>query len=590
MKPMLIATLASLVAAAVDVSDFDWSVVEPSTSLNYTSCYDGHKCAKLLVPLDWLNPETNHAQVTLAVVARPAVVAESDASFGGSIMTNPGGPSGSGVGFLLNWGERLQRQADSDERKFEIVSFDPRGVGLTEPNADCYQSEFARGAFVLEDRAMGTPDAGIDVVRRKMSRAGAFGRLCETGDETNNIRGFMSTSSVARDMVALVDKLDELRKEDGSEREERLELRSSQSRDETPRLQYWGFSYGTVLGNYFASMFPGRVGRIILEAVEDPYDYVNATWALNLVDTQKALDHFWETCFEGGSSCALFKSTDNSSADVRGRFEAFLGSLDDSPAPYISSKTVVSITRQDVLGTIFSALYKPLLAFPSLATTIDEAMHGNFTALYEGMMLPTIANSCDLREPEAYTWSRDAQSAIACGDGEPQTNMTADDFVKYIDGLKADSPDFGPQWSHIRLPCKGWRIRPAYRFTGPWTTPASDPSLVKGKPAAPILFVSSLIDPVTPLANAREASKAHPGSIVLVQDNVGHGASITPGKCREGLIKKYFATGELPGEETHCKADCRPFQDCASLGVTTMANDEGRLESLRRRAPLSIFG
>lgn len=270
-------TTASLVTR--DVSDFDWSTISPSPSLNYTPCYETHKCAKLLVPLDWLNPEAYDHEVSLAIIALPATVPETDASFAGSVLVNPGGPSGSGVDFLLTWGSVLQRTADSEDRKHEMVSFDPRGVGLTEPAADCFRSEFARGAFALEDRALGSPGEGIHVVRSKISRAGAVGRLCEAGDRKDRILSFMSTSSVARDMVAIVDKMDELRKdvpvEDVPVENEQLELRADGG-DDTPRLQYWGFSYGSVLGNYFASMFPGRVGRMVLEAIEDPYDYLNA--------------------------------------------------------------------------------------------------------------------------------------------------------------------------------------------------------------------------------------------------------------------------------------------------------------------------
>lgn len=282
MKPAtVVGVLASLVAlsrATPELSDFDWTTIEPSTSLNYTACYDGHKCAKLQVPIDWLDLD-NPARVTLAVIARPAVIAETDPAFGGTIIVNPGGPSGSGVGFVLRAGETIQRAADG-AKNYEILSFDPRGVGLTTPAADCFRDEFARGTWELEDRAIGPLDAGPGVALQKMARASAFGRLCEGGSAEDNIRGYMSTSSVARDMVEIVDKLDELRTgavaPEHYGRMQRPLIRSS-----VPRIQYWGFSYGTVLGNYFASMFPGRVGRMVLEAVEDVQDYFNAVRLLS---------------------------------------------------------------------------------------------------------------------------------------------------------------------------------------------------------------------------------------------------------------------------------------------------------------------
>jgi pimeloyl-ACP methyl ester carboxylesterase len=269
----LLAVMIPCISAQHDISDFDWNSIEPSTSLNYTSCYGEHKCTKLLVPLDWLEPDTNPARVTLAIIARPAVVPETDPSFGGSIIVNPGGPSGSGVSFVLRAGEVIQHTADGN-KKYEILSFDPRGVGFTTPTADCYRDEFARNIGSLEDRAMGPPDSGLDVLRRKLALSKGFGSLCEAGSGKDGIYGYVSTSSVVRDMVEIVDKLHELRdtSNSNSPQEQRLELRTAK---ELPRIQYWGFSYGTVLGNYFASMYPGRVGRMILEAVEDIYDYYN---------------------------------------------------------------------------------------------------------------------------------------------------------------------------------------------------------------------------------------------------------------------------------------------------------------------------
>lgn len=303
-----------------------------------------------------------------------------------------------------------------------------------------------------------------------------------------------------------------------------------------------------------------------------------------MVDSQKALDYFWETCFQGGPRCALFKKSDTSPKDVRIRVEAFLDRLDTSPAPYVTARTATSITKQDVLDALFHALYFPLQSFPPVASIIDEAMRANFSGLYEQMKLPTSEDSCELRKPEAYTWWLDAQTAIACGDGDPLTNVTAEEFNGYIDRLKADSPDFGAQWSTLRLACLGWPVRPTYRFSGPFTTPPADARLIKGRPAAPILFVSSKVDPATPLANARAAAKMHPGAAVLVQDSVGHSASVVPGRCREREIARYFATGELSEKEIRCEPDCRPFQEC-EVGVFEVKGGKNG-----RRAPLGIFG
>ncbi|KAK8098711.1 uncharacterized protein PG998_011952 [Apiospora kogelbergensis] len=397
-------TPATVAAPNPAISDFDWTTVTPSTSLNYTSCYDhAYKCAKLVVPLDWLSADsltddtrhhdkTKASTVTLAIIARPAIVPASDPRHGGTILTNPGGPAGSGVGFLLRAGALMQRTADSAARgrHYEILSFDPRGVGLTEPRADCFGGDkLARGAAWWTDRGLGPVG--------EAAGAGAVGSWVR---------------SVARDMVAIVDKLEELRvqtlavapgtggaDENDGEEQQRIELRSSNDAepDPTPRIQFWGLSYGTALGNYFASMFPGRVGRMILEGVEDVNNYHSASWSVNLRDTQHVLDHFWETCYRGGKACALYRPTDGDATAIRDRVRSFIDSLEANPAPFVSHATnnFVAITKHDVLEAILKPLYQPLRDFPHLAQLLSEAMQGNITLLYDSVnKAPTHKDSC----------------------------------------------------------------------------------------------------------------------------------------------------------------------------------------------------
>ncbi|KAK7946102.1 TAP-like protein-domain-containing protein [Apiospora aurea] len=425
-----------------------------------------------------------------------------------------------------------------------------------------------------------------------MARAEGFGRLCEARNdaagEEGGIWGFMSSSSVARDMVAIVDKLDELRKKNlaastadtvrngvEDEGQRRIELRSAEDdtdADPTPRIQYWGFSYGSALGNYFASMFPGRIGRVILEAVEDVNDYHSASWHVALQDTQHVLDHFWDTCFRAREVCALYRPSDPDAAVIRNRVRRFINALEAEPAPYVSpeTSTFVAVTKHDVLDAILRPLYQPQHDFPALARLLAEAIQGNMTLLYSSLnQAPTHKDSCsnNSADPPAYTWGPDAMTAIACGDGEPQDNLTAVEFADYVSDLQRhQNADFAFLEAQVRLGCSGWRIRPKYRFDGPWTTPRADARLVPGKPAAPILFVSSRYDPVTPLANAVAMSRDHPGSRVLVQENAGHGSLFSPGRCRENHIKRYFATGEMPPEGAACEPDCQPFQECPRMG------------------------
>ncbi|KAK8869317.1 TAP-like protein-domain-containing protein [Apiospora arundinis] len=118
-------------------------------------------------------------------------------------------------------------------------------------------------------------------------------------------------------------------------------------------------------------------------------------------------------------------------------------------------------------------------------------------------------------------------TAVVCGDGESQSNLMTAGFADYVAGLQR-------------------RQNADFAFLEAQTTLAAEPRQVLGKPAAPILFVSSRYDPATPLANALAMVKVHPGSRVLIQEKAGHGSLFLPGRCREDYIKKYLATGKLP--------------------------------------------
>ena len=108
---------------------FQWDDVVAKPDLEYHDCYGGFQCARLILPLDWRN-ESNEATVEIAITKLPAVVNDTDPSYGGPIFTNPGGPGGSGVDYILLAGQALRNIADiPGKRHYDIVSFDPRGIG-----------------------------------------------------------------------------------------------------------------------------------------------------------------------------------------------------------------------------------------------------------------------------------------------------------------------------------------------------------------------------------------------------------------------------------------------------------------------------
>ncbi|KAM0287936.1 hypothetical protein ACHAQH_000001 [Verticillium albo-atrum] len=441
---------------------FDWSSVTPSQQLQCHECYDGFKCARLKVPLDWTATNsskcaTSFRWATIGIVNLPATVPETDPSFGGTILVNPGGPGGAGTEMVLELGIYL-RSVLEGERRYEILGFNPRGVALSTPRADCYNDDLKRAADILQKDGMPSIASGADSLEYHFQAAKGLSEICaEAGQDS--IFNYMSTASVARDMLEIVDRVDELR-HNGS-------TAVNDAGREVPRLQYLGVSYGTVLGNTFASMFPGRVGRMVLDGVADADDYMSGTWAKNLNDAELVVDRFYETCFDAGSFCALKHASDNNAADIRKRVDDFIQSLVKTPVVTVYQGRVRFITSLIVRDTIRRALYSPIKAYEGLSVALAESLAGNHSLLLQSPAVneyqreDVCVELVDSYPPLNFTWDSEAGMGVLCGDsafnaGERNVSW-AENIVKRLD---AQSPTAGEPWSRIPLSCSGWKFRP----------------------------------------------------------------------------------------------------------------------------------
>ena len=272
---------------------FSWASIEPSEELQYHPCYTNFRCARLRLPLDWTTVQltgsdrnSSSAWVAIAIISLPASVPETDPSFGGAVVMNPGGPGVSGVTAALGIGPTLQAILDGDKH-YELLSFDPRGVGVSTPRADCYAGDnFRRAADVLQhDQAVAplTASGGLGL-RIRYASAEGFGKLCEeTVPGPDSIFAHMSTVSVAYDMLRIVEQVDRQR-------------HNASSAPKKPRLQYWGLSYGTILGQVFVSLFPDRVERMVLDGILDLPNLVTGVSPLRLFCVRR-----WRPVLTGGS-------------------------------------------------------------------------------------------------------------------------------------------------------------------------------------------------------------------------------------------------------------------------------------------------
>ncbi|PMB64382.1 putative hydrolase [Beauveria bassiana] len=624
-------------AAAAAADEFDWNTITPSHDLEYHDCYDSFHCARLLLPLDWLDESSNET-VALALLKSDAVVGIDDATYAGPVLSNPGGPGGSGVDYLRGAVAKMRDMVDTPGKKhFEFVSFDPRGVGRTTPQVDCYpEGRLPRSAAIWKARGSGGVSGGPGSLPYMLGLETIQGNRC--GECNGDLLRYVGTTSVARDMLAVVEKIDEYNAKHSkggrkAERGHQMQRRgggssgTEEAQTNLPRLQYLGFSYGTVLGNYFASMFPERIGRVLLDGVADIDDY---GWLTNTVDTDEMADLFFQGCFDAGHDvCPLHRSGDRSGADISRRFWDWVDGLDQSPffvtkkdraaAAAAAAAAAVVLQSRDLRTLLLGAMYEPLTLFKELASLVDATMRGNTTALYD-LVAPMSGGSFEEACPVVGggggsdsgsggggNWSAsaddfpDAQSAVLCGDGEDITGRDTAFWRAYVAKQLAQSSVAGAYWSDIRLACSSWRARAKWQFRGPFTTPApSDnassateeeqeqepqPQPQPGRPAAPVLFLSTRLDPVTPLRAARKAAQMYPGAGLLVQDAMGHCvfSAHPPTDCTRAVVRRYFDEGVVPSGETTCEAVCTPWSNCESAkrSVGILGSEGGRRRNWR---------
>ncbi len=259
---------------------FDWEALPPSEELAWVPCYPGlgnFYCARLTVPMDYGRPLTQSAQhpkVHIALTMLPGAnhSLESGIFSESPLLINPGGPGGSGTTIVLTTGKALQRAMAADQ---DIVGFDPRGIGATWPQTNCFLAghdgddpttvdEWNRA--IMNRMTWNFANQALDLINnsdtlfKAVTRDKALSALCQLDDGDDSIFKYVGTPHVAQDMLSIVQAWDKWTSE--------LETAGAVSRKDEPvdedgqappstrgKLVYWGFSYGTFLGATFASMF-----------------------------------------------------------------------------------------------------------------------------------------------------------------------------------------------------------------------------------------------------------------------------------------------------------------------------------------------
>ncbi|EIN12405.1 alpha/beta-hydrolase [Punctularia strigosozonata HHB-11173 SS5] len=525
----------------MQAAKFDWGAVVPSSKLVWHICEDNYECARLSVPLDYSNPTGKMAAIALMKI--PSKIAPGAEGYRGPILFNPGGPGGSGVDLIKRAGEQFQQILGDD---YDLIGFDPRGIGGTTPGIVVFDDEGASVAWQLtRGPALNATD---EALARAYARARIFGDLAEK--RIGELAQYVSTPMVARDMFSIM-------RAHGRE-----------------RLLYWGFSYGTILGITYASMFPDNIDRMIVDGIGDSENYMEALWNNSLRDTDKALDQFYAAC-ANSTSCALHEPTPKA---VKSRVDALFAELRKNPIPVSLNDTEYglidyTLARQVVFDWLRKPYQKTPLSAPSLASALAALERGDGAAMWAAHA-PESTIKCDCARDSLPTRlpgaNRETTLAIACGDGKP-VEHDLEELRAFYEEMAHDS-NFAELWS-AHLDCAGWKIQSKEQFHGPFA----------GNTSYPILLIGNTADPVTPLWNAHKMAKGFPDAAVLTQNSAGHCSLAGASLCTAKYVRDYFREGKLPPAGAVCEIEDElfPSSDVKQAGDMLDRDDRVLLDAVR---------
>ncbi|MEU6309792.1 alpha/beta hydrolase [Streptomyces sp. NPDC047014] len=450
----------------------------------------GFQCSTMKAPLDYANPGSGE-DVDIAVSRRAATGPGKKI---GSLVVNPGGPGGSGIGYLQAYAG-IGYPAPVRAR-YDMVSFDPRGVQRSSP-VECLSGP-EMDKYTQVDQ---TPDDAAE--RAELVTAfKQFAAGCKT--RSQRVLPHVSTVDAARDM-------DLLRAVLGDE-----------------KLHYVGASYGTFLGATYADLFPGRVGRLVLDGAMDP-----ASPSLDLNRDQTA---GFETAFTSfAKDCA--KQPDcplgqGSPEEVGARLKDFFRKLDAQPVP--SGDPARPLGESLATTGVIAALYDES-AWPQLREALEAAMNG------DGAMLLGLADSYYERGADGkYANLMFANAAVNCLDQPPAFNgPEAVDTA--LPSFEKASPVFGAGLAWAALNCAYWPVK---------ATGTAKELTAKG--AAPIVVVGTTRDPATPYKWAQALAGQLDSGTLLTYDGDGHTAYGRGSDCVDGAINRYLLEGTPPKPGTKC--------------------------------------
>jgi pimeloyl-ACP methyl ester carboxylesterase len=447
------------------------------------------QCASLRVPLDYSRPAGRKITLALSMVPASAPAAQRQ----GDLLVNPGGPGASGRYLAAAVAFGLDHQVASE---YNIIGFDPRGVGASVPALRCDPSFFA-GA---------RPDyipAGKAAEQVLINRAKMYAADCEK--RFGWLLPYMTTVDAAKDMDSI-----------------RAALGQS-------KISYFAYSYGTYLGQVYATLFPHRVRRMVLDSTVDP----DGAWYADNIDQDYAFESRMQAFFSwvAGNHAAFHLGSTRAQVQAawyRARADLAAHPVRGPHGPMIGPDEFDDTFLQ---GGYDNALWPGLAV--ALATYLQSSSAARIVSEYRALGVQN--------ENEFAVYN-----AVECSDVNWPRNWAkwnADTRRVY---RTAPFEAWDNAW--FNAACAFWPVR------GP-----AHPLQIKGAGLPGILMIQGTLDAATPYPGAQVAHRLLPTArMVVVEGGGNHGQSLAqpPNNCVDHYLNAYLATGALPGHSGLVNATC----------------------------------
>jgi pimeloyl-ACP methyl ester carboxylesterase len=443
------------------------------------------QCARLAVPRDWAHPSAGTIELSLRRVR-----ATDPAARIGSLLINPGGPGESAVN---QFSDLVDTVSKSLRKKFDVVAFDPRGVGQSTPVRCVDDATIER--LTGEDPVPTDPPENSAVIRGDRTLAAA----CER--KSGELLPFVGTRDVARDM-------DAIRAAVGDR-----------------KLTYLGFSYGTALGAMYADIFPQHVRAMVLDGPVDPAQDPITSATVQADGFQSALTAFLGYCGAHRKSCPY-------PAGAAGD-RALDALLDQIRAHPMSTSEGRKLEIGEAYTGVAAALYDRSNGWPILADALRLAERGDGTILLRLNDLYTQRDSSG-----HYSNLLASNTATTCDDHRFPRDLSV--YERAADQAERAAPDFGAANVWSLAVCALWPVT------------ANDPLRAPTAPqTAPSLIIGATGDPATPYVQAKALNRELSRSVLLTRKGEGH-TSYGVSDCIRDYADTYLLELKLPAAGTVC--------------------------------------